>query len=253
MSWFEHGTSRIYYEEAGNGDPVLLLPGFSASIKDHVLLRDALAQRYRVIAADLPGSGRSGPQPRRYQLGYLEEDAQAFIDFLQDRGAAPAHLIGHSDGGEVALMMAAISPLVARSVLAWGAAGAISDPGGKIAEMFRNVMDVRSPDLRDYRAYLVAAYGESIARATTQSFANVLDAMVAAGGDIMRGRADQITCAVLLIVGQQDFMISKAQIDELAGLIGKAETIEVEATGHGVHDERPEWLANTANDWLARQ
>ena len=42
MSWFEHGTSRIYFEEAGTGDPVLLLPGFSGSIKDHVLLRDAL-------------------------------------------------------------------------------------------------------------------------------------------------------------------------------------------------------------------
>jgi hypothetical protein len=29
MPWLEHGTSRIYYEESGSGDPVLLLPGFS--------------------------------------------------------------------------------------------------------------------------------------------------------------------------------------------------------------------------------
>ncbi|MEA2575852.1 MAG: hypothetical protein QOH93_3150, partial [Chloroflexia bacterium] len=31
MAWFEHGTSRIYYEESGDGDPVLLLPGWAGS------------------------------------------------------------------------------------------------------------------------------------------------------------------------------------------------------------------------------
>lgn len=115
--------------------------------------------------------------------------------------------------------------------------------------MFRNVVDDCSPDLRNHREYLVASYGENIARTNTRSFANVMDAIVAAGGDIMCDCADQIICAVLLIVGQQDFIISKAQIDKLAGHIRRAETIEVEATGHGIHDERPQWLAET----VARQ
>jgi pimeloyl-ACP methyl ester carboxylesterase len=66
MSSFDHGTSRIYYEESGSGDPVLLLPGFAGSIEEFSSLREALATGgYRVIAADLPGSGRSEPQPRR--------------------------------------------------------------------------------------------------------------------------------------------------------------------------------------------
>ena len=65
MAWFEHGTSRIYYEEQGNGEAVLLLPGWSDSIEGHAALRKALAEAgYRIIAADLPGSGRSQPQPR---------------------------------------------------------------------------------------------------------------------------------------------------------------------------------------------
>ena len=34
MAWFEHNTSRIYYEEYGSGDPVLLLPGFARSIEE---------------------------------------------------------------------------------------------------------------------------------------------------------------------------------------------------------------------------
>ena len=66
MALFEHGMSRIYYEEHGSGDSVLLLPGFAGSITDLSALREALAARYRVIAADLPDSDRSEPQPHAY-------------------------------------------------------------------------------------------------------------------------------------------------------------------------------------------
>ncbi len=71
MSWFEDGTSRINYEETGNGEAVLLLPGFAGSIEEFVALKGTLiAGGYRVFAADLPGSGRSGPQPRTYTAAY---------------------------------------------------------------------------------------------------------------------------------------------------------------------------------------
>src|SRR6266849_4994268 len=84
MSWFEHGTSRIYYEEHGTGNPVLLLPGFASSIEGFSALIETLrAAGYRVIAAELPGSGRSGPQPRAYTAASYEDDAGSFAAFLQ--------------------------------------------------------------------------------------------------------------------------------------------------------------------------
>ena len=39
MAWFEHGTSRIYYEEEGSGEPLLMIPGWSLSIEDKRGLR----------------------------------------------------------------------------------------------------------------------------------------------------------------------------------------------------------------------
>jgi pimeloyl-ACP methyl ester carboxylesterase len=66
MTWFERGESRIYYEELGSGVPALLLPGFTQSSEHLAALRVALATTYHVIAVDLPGSGRSLPQPRTY-------------------------------------------------------------------------------------------------------------------------------------------------------------------------------------------
>src|SRR5215831_1330534 len=95
MAWFEHGSSRIYFEVQGSGDPVLVLPGLFGSIEEFSGLRDALvAAGYQVIAADLPGSGRSEPQPRAYTASYFEEDRQAFAALLQRLASKPAHLVG---------------------------------------------------------------------------------------------------------------------------------------------------------------
>ena len=95
MAWFEHGTSRIYYEEQGAGNPILLMPGFSQGIHELMNLRDALAAAgYRVIAADLPGSGRSLPQPRQYTASYYHDDAAAFAALLEQLGTGPAGLMG---------------------------------------------------------------------------------------------------------------------------------------------------------------
>ncbi len=86
MAWFDDGATRVYYEEAGAGDPLLLLPGWGGTIDELAPVRAALAPRFRVIAADVPGSGTSGPQPRTYTPTY----------YLAALGALPAHLVGCS-------------------------------------------------------------------------------------------------------------------------------------------------------------
>lgn len=252
MSWFEHGTSRIYYEESGSGDPVLLLPGITDSIANHALLRESLAPKYRVIAADLPGSGRSEPQPRKYTATYYEDDARSLVALLQKIADGPVHLVGFSDGGEDALLMAAQAPEVARSVFAWGAAGFVSDPSGQLREGFQNVVDHPTPPWKQYSEYLVATYGAANARAMTQSFVKAISAIIEAGGDISRSKVGAITCPVLLITGEHDMFVSKALIDELADRIRTAETIEVEGVGHDVHVARPQWFVHAALDWLAK-
>ena len=116
MAWFEHNGSRIYYEEQGTGTAVLVLPGFAGNIEEFAVLREALVGAgYRVIAADLPGSGRSEPQPRAYTATFFEDDAGSFTALLQHLATGPAHLMGFSDGGEISLLMAALTPGIARS------------------------------------------------------------------------------------------------------------------------------------------
>ena len=253
MAWFEHNASRIYYEEHGSGDPVLLLPGFAGSIEELSALKETLATRYRVIAADLPGSGRSEPQPRVYPATYYADDARSFVALLEHLMTGATHLVGFSDGGEVALLMAAFTPALARSVVTWGASGAIPEGHRPLLEMFSNVVDNPIEQMQGFSNYLKASYGEANARAMTQNFVVAARAIIDSGGDISLSKAGDITCPVLLIVGEHDFLATPALVSQLATHIHTAEVLEVPGVGHGVHEERPEWLAQTIRVWLGKQ
>jgi valacyclovir hydrolase len=253
MAWFEHGTSRIYYEEQGSGTAVLVLPGFAGSIEEFAALREALvAAGYRVIAADLPGSGRSEPQPRTYTATYFEDDARSFAALLQHLETGPAHLIGFSDGGDISLLMAALMSGVARSVVTWGAVGVLNDPSGQLREAMYNVVDHPIPPLQGFRDYLVSTYGETSARAMTQSVVGALSDIIKAGGELSRSKADNITCPVLLISGEQDFFAPPPLASESAARIRAAEVLVAEGAEHNVYMDRPEWLMQTILDWLGK-
>jgi len=253
MAWFEHGTSRIYYEEEGSGDPLLLMPGITLSNEDLQHIRQSLTPHFRVIAADPPGSGRSGPQPRAYTASYFEDDARSFLALLDDLRATPAHIVGFSDGGEYALVMAELKPAAVRSIVAWGAAGkAAITP--EFIEAFGQVVDNPIPELAEYSNYLKDTYGEKNARATTQSAAKAFKAILDAGGDISRHRAGEIVCPALLIAGEHDALFAPpAVVSELAGAMPYAEFIEVQGADHAVHRDQPDWLAKTIVDWLAKR
>jgi valacyclovir hydrolase len=252
-SWFDHGTSRIYYEDHGTGDPILLLPGFAGSIEEFNALRDTLVtEKYRVITADLPGSGRSEPQPRAYTGSYYEDDARSFAALLEHLGVPPTHVMGFSDGGEVSLLMAALTPDVVRSVVTWGAVGVFSDPSGQLRGMMENIIDEPIPPLQSFRDYLVGAYGETNARTMTRNLKGAFDEIVNRGGDISLSKADNIDCGVLLVGGENDFMATPPLLAQLAGKINRAELLNVDGVGHDVYAERPEWLTQTIVGWLKK-
>jgi len=254
MAWFEHGGSRIYYEELGSGAPALLLPGFSQSSEHLAALRDALAASYHLVAVDLPGSGRSLPQPRTYTASYYEDDAASCAALLRERGTTPAALVGFSDGGEVALLMAALTPDLVRSVVTWGAAGTLNDPEGQLRAVMQHLIDQPIPPLREYRDFLVDYYGEENARTMTrnqtQGISDIIDGEK--HGELALAMADRITCPALLITGEHDMFVPPPLVRQFAERIPHAETLIVEGANHDVQNSHPDWLARTLLEWLAR-
>jgi valacyclovir hydrolase len=252
VAWFDHPEARIYYEESGSGDPLLLLPGWGGTIDELAPLRAALTPTHRVIAADVPGSGRSGPQPRTYPPTYYRDDAQVFLAMLDAIGAAPAHLVGFSDGGEYALLMAALRPDAVRSIVTWGSAGTLGD-NPEIADLFSGLVDDPIPPMVGFATYLTTTYGDDNARIMVRSAAAAMREIIRAGGDISRSRAASIACPALLITGDHDFLATPALVADMAHAIPGGEFRVAKDAGHGVHHDQPEWLATTIADWLAER
>ena len=89
----------LYYEEAGSGESLLLIAGFSANSMLWAMQVPALAQRYRVVTVDNRGVGRSGAPPGPYTTRQMADDAAGLLDHL---GIERAHLVGWSMGGMIA-------------------------------------------------------------------------------------------------------------------------------------------------------
>ncbi len=249
MAWHGPAGQRLYYEDTGSGDTVVLIPGWAGSITDLNDLRQALSTGFRVIAIDLPGSGRSQPQPRRYSAGYYRDDARALLGLLEDLQVAQTHLVGFSDGGEEALLMAALKPRHALSVVTWGAAGTVVASPESLTRLARAV-DEPSPDLVTLAAFLVDAYGADNARIMTESWAEAMGQLVAGGGDISRSRASRIRCPTLLVTGTHDSVCPPTLVRELAEAIPRGTFLEAVGAGHDVHRSDPGWLTATVLEWL---
>jgi valacyclovir hydrolase len=250
---FEHNGISIHYEERGEGEPLLLIPGFTMGAEDMQPLIAALAECYRVIAADLPGSGRSLPQPREFTTTFYHEDARHMAALLRHLNTGPAHVAGFSDGGEVALLMAIYTPDLVRTLIVWGAAGTLDVEGlPGLIDAIGNVVSNPTEELQGWSEYLKERYGEENARATLRSWAEASGAVVRAGGDISLPRLGEITCPTLVLAGEFDPFCPPPALQRLAKSIPDAGATTLHGHGHTIHDDQPEWFVQTLVGWLAR-
>ena len=104
----------LYYETAGQGEPLLLLHGLGSRSEDWQLQVPAFAQRYRVVAADMRGHGRTSKPPGPYSVPMMAADVLGLLDGL---GLAAAHVVGLSMGGMIAFQMAVDQPERVRSLV----------------------------------------------------------------------------------------------------------------------------------------
>jgi benzoate-CoA ligase family protein len=94
----------LEYELRGDGEPVLLIHGSHICGSFVPLLaQPALTDHYQLIRYHRRGFGNSTPPKGRFTIAQQADDARALLDRL---GVGPAHVVGHSYGGAIALQMA---------------------------------------------------------------------------------------------------------------------------------------------------
>src|SRR5215213_7248707 len=99
MPYTTHADLRLWWEEEGSGQPLLLIMGLGATLEWWARLRPALTARYRTILFDNRGVGKSDVPPGPYSIAAMAADAVAVLDAA---GVASAHVVGLSMGGYIA-------------------------------------------------------------------------------------------------------------------------------------------------------
>ncbi len=116
MPVVSNGTLKIDYAEAGDGEPVILLHSSVSGNRQWRALTEALKDRYRVIAVNLFGYGQTTAWPGTTPQS-LYASAQLVLALCRDLDT-PAHLVGHSFGGSVALKAAELfGPRIGKLIL----------------------------------------------------------------------------------------------------------------------------------------
>jgi pimeloyl-ACP methyl ester carboxylesterase len=134
VSYLRIGGVDLYFEVAGEGEPVLLLHGGFCSLESLRAQSDALIPDHRVFAFERPGHGRSADIDEEYGYERGLADTVAYLDLV---GLESAHVIGYSDGAIIGLLLALDHPERVRSLTAISAnldPSAFTQPGEEAAE-----------------------------------------------------------------------------------------------------------------------
>ena len=115
------GTS---YLAGGEGPPVVFVHGIPGSALTWAPVAQRLSDDYRVLVPDLRGFGSADPPTGDY---YLDGQARALANFLDDIGVAPTALVTHDFGGPLALTLLRRFPDVAVDRLVLSATNVFTD------------------------------------------------------------------------------------------------------------------------------
>nr|CAD7268086.1 unnamed protein product [Timema shepardi] len=226
---------EINYLKVGDGPKTILcLPGALGSIWSDFKpqLEKLDRSKFTLVAWDPPGYGKSRPPDREFSLNFLRDDADIAAKFVQSLGLNKISLLGWSDGGITAMILAAKYPQNVDRMLIWGANAYIVEEELKIYESIRDV----SKWSEQMRAPLVALYGEEYFQKTWSRWVDTFISLYRERqGDICKDCLPLIQCRTLIAHGMKDPMIAPEHLNYLLKHI-KASRYYVFPEGkHNIH------------------
>lgn len=193
----------LYYQEKGNKEPLILLHGNG---EDGSYFKNQIAyfcDRYRVIALDTRGHGKS---PRGTQPFTIAQFSQDLYDFMTGLGILDAVILGFSDGANIAMQFAIQYPDKVKALILNG--GNLNPKGVK-----------RTTQIPIEIGYTIARRFAT-KTLTAKKNAELLGLMVNEP-NIEPNELSKITAPTLVICGTHD-MIKKSHTKEIAGHIPNA-------------------------------
>ncbi|MEO5724692.1 MAG: alpha/beta fold hydrolase [Ilumatobacteraceae bacterium] len=255
---------RLHYEVLGrNGAPVvLMIQGLGADKHGWDMQLYLLAMRYRVVAFDNRGAGRSDKPFNSYSLEQMADDAVAVLDQI---GVQSAHVVGASMGGAISLLVASRHPQRVDSLVlactagrnhqwrrelldGWATAATEQGMGAMTREAARWVIGPRS-----FRRLMpmFGWLGPLAMGRPAHAFTAQVRAIVA-HADPPPEMFASITAPALVIVGNQDILTPRGDSEELVEQLPNAELVVISGAAHGLMIEHATTFNRVLFEFLGR-
>ncbi|HVE97764.1 MAG TPA: alpha/beta hydrolase [Mycobacteriales bacterium] len=250
----------VGYAVTGSGSPLVLLHG---GLCDRRVWReqvDLLADRYTVITWDAPGCGESEDPPATFTLA---DYATCLAGLLRRLDASPAHVVGHSWGGGLALQLAVDHPQTVRSLVVLGgyAGWRGSLPADEVERRLRKALDAAKALPGDFDPQSVPGlFSDLMTADRVRELTAVMSEVRPVGTRVMamsfaeadlNDRLGEIAVPTLVLNGAADIRAPVAVAEQLHRAIPGSSLGMLPGLGHEAYLEAPEAVARAVADFVA--
>lgn len=253
--YIDAGDLHIFYYEHGTGAPLVLLHGGLATAEQMWGTRVAeLSRRYRVLAPDTRGHGRTDNPAGRLAYDQLAGDVANFVDAL---GLDRPLVLGYSDGAQIAIELGLRHPDRARALVL---GGAVTRPTPKYLANLRAMgfeqagqidMDRFENEFDEFLESIKTEHGQMYGPDYWRSFLPQISELWLSVPSYSDEQLAAIALPTLVITGDRDEGDSLPESLRLYTLLPQAELSVIPNAGHGAGDSDLFWQA--VEDFLERQ
>jgi 3-oxoadipate enol-lactonase len=248
MPYADNSGTKLYWEEHGSGDPILMIMGLSFTLDMWFRIKPVLSKHYRLILFDNRGVGRSDTPRGPYSMRQMADDAAAVMSAA---GVSSAYVMGASMGGMIAQELALRYPTRVRALLLGCTSGGAL--GSKLPHFRRLPITIGSAKTFEEREWLFSPliYADSTPKeriaediqvrlAYPQLRAGFLSQFAAILTWSSYRRLPEIQAPTLVMHGDEDRLVPIENGLRVARRIPRAQFVKVPGAGHVISTDQPD-------------
>jgi pimeloyl-ACP methyl ester carboxylesterase len=270
MAHLSINGSALEYDETGRGEPLVLVHGSASDYRTWHLQQEAFAKRFRVICFSRRYHWPNDPIPNGTDYS-MDQHVADLGTLVRSLDAAPAHLVGHSYGGFLCLLLAIREPSLVRSLvlgeppvitlfvsstpkpleLLWLLATRPRTAAAIIKFGARGVAPAKKAFQRGDMKTGIRVFGDAVfgpggydrlseprKAQVHQNLANISAEILGSGfASLDAEEVQQLEAPALLVTGERSTSLFRRLTDRLEELLPGAARIEIPAASHMMHED----------------